>query len=479
MMRSIHGRAGVVRLLLLAALLGLAGPAAASWSASYFIFDRAVWSPDGRQVGVIGEYFDVKTHQSFEDTLLIDVASGAITCVSPSALRFCLSRDGRRMLFMGRWGLYDHDIAAGVTRLLYYQHPFQPIQIVNFAYTRDLTAALAIRCSDWEPEISGVYRLPLDGAPPERAFTDSECGTAGFNYFQTNRRRMDAPLPVYPTTQRPLSPEHFPGSIWRIDREGLTGLAVWGNGAAGSDTLCLDCRAEFISWHPRGSSVLVATAPEDAHDIVTPRGIYLLQPSREPIHLADSRIFSAIWPDTSFAFALYGDGSVGVVDAIDRTFRPVSLSMTPDWLRRARLGKAELWTVRCDGSNYPSPDSARSVVLARSGPGGAWAIDPVEGGGGFRLSVGAFADSASALREARTLEKERFPAAATAWRVERRPVSRLLGSFEFGSVPSPDGQSRLVFRSHPNLFQPFIGTEVLVEPKGGRRRILVEGMSSF
>lgn len=454
-------------------------PAAATWSASYYIFDRAVWSPDGRQVGVIGEYFDEKTHQSFEDTLVVDVATGAITGVSPSALRFCLSRDGTRMLVMGRFGLYDHDIARGRTTQVYYQHPFQPIQIVDFAYNRDMTGAVVLRCSDWEPEISGVYRLPLDGSPSEKLMSDPGCGSTGFNFFQTNRRRQEAQRPAIPTNRHPVSPGHFPGSIWQIDEGDRPGVAVWANGAAGSDTLCHGCRAEYISWHPDGGSVLAATAPEDVHDIATPTGVFLLQPNRKPLRLPDARIYSSIWPDTTFAFVLYGDGSVGVVDAVEGTFRPFSLSMTPAWLKSAPLRKAELWTVACDGALFPSPDSVRAVARARASAGGAWAIDPVESTGEWRICLGAFPDSATALREARALAKDHYPAGATGWRVQSRPVSRMLGSFRFGELASPDGQTRIVFKSHPHMFQPYIGTELWLEPKAGKPKPLIEGMSSF
>lgn len=464
-------------------LLVLAGfgarPAAATWSASYYIFDRAVWSPDGRQVGVIGEYFDMKTHQSFEDTLVVDVATGAITCVSPSALRFCLSRDGTRMMVMGRFGLYDHDMTGGRTTQIYYQHPFQPVEVVDFAYNRDMTGAVVLRCSDWDPEISGVYRLPLDGSPVEKMMSDPGCGSTGFNFFQTNRRRQEAQRPAIPTTQHPVSPEHFPGSLWQIYEGEQPGVAVWANGTAGSDTLCHNCRAEYVSWHPKGGSVLAATAPEDVHDIATPTGVFLLQPDRRPFRLPDTRIFSSIWPDTSFAFVLYGDGSVGVVDAVERTFRPLTLSMTPDWLKAAPLRKAEVWSVACEGALFPSPDSIRTVARARTSAGGAWAIDPTASGDAWQMSLGAFPDSATALREAGALARDHYPAGATGWTVRRRPVSRMLGSFRFGELASPDGRARIAFKSHPHMFQPYIGTELWLETNSGKPKPLIEGMSSF
>ena len=96
-----------------------------------------------------------------------------------------LSRDGRRLLTRGRWGLYDHDLGTGATRQLLYQHPLQPIQIVHFSYDREISSAVVIRCNDWDTSVSGLYRLPLDGSEPVRVISDETCGPSLLNYFQT------------------------------------------------------------------------------------------------------------------------------------------------------------------------------------------------------------------------------------------------------------------------------------------------------
>jgi hypothetical protein len=53
-------------------------------------------------------------------------------------------------------------------------------------------------------------------------------------------------------------------------------------------------------------------------------------------------------------------------------------------------------------------------------------------------------------------------------------------SFDFGSLVSPDGKWRLVFRTHPHMFQSYLADEVWLEPTGGgRRHLLVRAMASF
>lgn len=473
-----RGRAGLRLGLTLLGLVAAAGPASAEWVARGFTFDRMTWGPDGRTLGVIGRYWNNKDSESFEDTLLVDPAGGRYECVSPSVIDFIVSRDRERILFRGRWGLYDHELRSGHTQQLASIHPFHPNEYLQISYNRDRSAAIALRCSDWDPEISGVHAYPLDGSPAERLVAEEACGPASFNYFQSHRRDIPTTSKALPARDRPASPAAFPGSVWAIPGpENRGGVAVWGNGAAGSDTLCLDCKTEFVSWSSESGPILVAAGPNALRDTTTPGSLWLVTANEEPRRLGTGRWFSAAWPDTSWALVLARPGRLEVIDAEEGTRRPLDVSRVPDWLAASSLAPHEVWTVRLAGEVFATADSAMSLARARKS--GGFALDGQEGGG-WVLSLGAYEEEAAARRAADALRRERFRAGTVRdFEVVRRPVSRMLGQFDFGSSTSPDGAWRAFFRTHPHLFQPYMITELWIEPKGGRARPVFEGMGSF
>lgn len=458
--------------------MATAAPAAAQWIPRGFIFDRLLWSDDGKSLGVVGRYWNDTTPESFEDTLLVDPATGRYECVSPSVVEFIVSRDGERVLFRGRWGLYDHELRTGRTQELLSIHPFHPNQLLQLSYNRDRSAALAIRCSDWEPEAAGVWAFPLDGGPPERVLADESCGPPAFNYFQSHRRDIPPTQKRVPGRDRPVNPAAFPGTVWMVPQPGgKNGVAVWGNGAAGSDTLCLDCNTEFVSWKSEAGPLLIAVGPNARGDVTTPGALWLVGAGAEPVSIGAGRWDSCVWPDSSWAFVLARPGRLEVVDAESRTLRPVNVSRVPDWLRASMLVAPDVWTVRLEGEVFATADSAMS--LARPLKSG-YALDPVDGGSGWVLSLGAHTDEAAARTAAERLKAERFRGGAVReFRVERRPVSRMLGEFEFGEMASPDGAFRAFFRTHAHLYEPYMTTELWIEPKGGRPRPVLEGMGSF
>ena len=467
-------------------LVLLASVAAASWNPQYFIFDRMAWSPDGKTLGVIGRYWNRVSGESFEDTLTVDPATGAITCVSPSALEIALSRDGRRILLRGRWGLYDHDLVTGATRQLMNQHPFQPIQIVNFAYDREVSAAMVIRCNDWDATINGVYRLPLDASEPVRMRSDEACSAPLLNYFQTHSRGTIAIRRALPGMGHPASPERFPGTIWQVETEGgVPSLAVWGNAEAGSDTLCHDCRPEFLAWPPGGGPILMASCPVDMRNVVGPGQLWLIRPGRETESLGSGRFDSCIWADSTLAYVVSRPSGLERVDAGSGTMTPVGLSMTPDWLSDRILPVPQVWTVRLVGEIHTLADSA-SAVFHSAGPilggtkGTGWSLlrqpDPKR----FEITIGSFDDSAGAVGLARKLATAGFRSGpVSGYQVLRRPIHEMLGEFQFGSIQSPDGSWRAWFKTHPHLVQPCMSTELWIEPKGGRPRPILEGMATF
>ena len=443
------------------------------------------WSPDGKSIGVIGRYWNRVNGESFEDTLLVDPATGAITCVSPSALEFVLSRDAKRMLLRGRWGLYDHDLATGESRQLMKQHPFQPIQIVHFSFDREISAAMVIRCNDWDPSVNGVYRVPLDGTEPVRMRADESCGAPLLNYFQTHSRGISAMRRATPGMGHPVTPDGFPGSIWQVETDGVPAVAIWGNAEAGSDTLCLDCRPEFLAWPPGGGPTLMGVCPVDVRNIIGAGQLWLIRPNREAVSLGVGRFDACVWADSTRAYVTSRPSALEEVDASTGAIHPVNLSMTPDWLANRILPPPRVWTVRLAGEIHTLGDSA-GAAFRSAGPilggtkGTGWSLlrqpDPRQ----FEITIGSFDDSTGAAGLARKLAAAHFRSGAvTGYEVIRRPISEMLGEFQFGSLQSPDGSWRAFFKTHPHLVQTYMSTELWIEPRGGRARPVLEGMGNF
>ncbi|HEX7879321.1 MAG TPA: hypothetical protein VF720_07920 [Candidatus Eisenbacteria bacterium] len=465
------------------ALACLSAPADATWTPQYFIFDRMSWSPDGKSLGVIGRYWNKVTGESFEDTLLVDPATGKIRCVSPSALEAVISRDGSRLLARGRWGLYDHDLKSGQTRELMTQHPFQPIQIVHFSYDREMGAAMVIRCNDWDPTVNGVYRLPLDGADPVKLMSDELCGPSLLNYFQTHTRGIYSVRRAEPGMGHPVSPANFPGTIWQVETEGVPEVAVWGNGAAGSDTLCHDCRPEFLSWPKEGATLLMGTCPVELSDIVGSGQLWLIRPGQEAKSLGAGRFDACVWADSSHAYVISRPSALEAVDVARGESRQVNLSMTPGWLKDKILVPPRVWTVRLAGDIHTTADSAGAsfrgaAELLGGARGTGWSLLRQDDPKTFEITVGSFDDSASAVAAARKLAAAKYRG-VNDFPVLRRPVFDMLGDFQFGSISAPGGAYRAWFRTHPHLVQPYMSTELWIEKKGERPRPVLEGMGTF
>jgi hypothetical protein len=462
--------------------LGAARTARAEWVPQYYLFDRVVWSPDSRSVGLVGRYRNAKPREALDDTLVVDVASGAVACVSPSMNSFVLSRDGRRVLGLGRWGIYDHDLDTGVTRQVWTFDPFLPAEIAAFSYSRDGNAAVCIRCSDNDPGISGVYSFPLDGGPPTRLLADPRCAEQSLNFWQVHRREIAVTPENIPGGGDPTVIDNFPGTVWQVKKAEKGGVAVWGNGPAASDTLCFDCRTSFVSWPPAGGRALVSTVAPDIWDVTTPGDLWLLHPSEHPHRLARGHFRLAAWPDSSHALVISRPGCLFAVDAVGGTIRQVDLSLVPPWLRNAHPAAPQIWTIRLDREVYAGPDSARAAAMAlRDVAGLGYAVDPVGGGPQVSLCAGAFPDSARAVAAARQLAGRRgLSGREFSARIEHRPVAEMRGQFDFGSVLSPDGKWRLFFRSHPHMFRPCVASEVWLEPVGGGpRRQILRAMANF
>jgi hypothetical protein len=141
-----------------------------------------------------------------------------------------------------------------------------------------------------------------------------------------------------------------------------------------------------------------------------------------------------------------------------------------------------VWSIRFDGMVSANPDSARTRALDFKSDGiHGYAIDPLAEGPGYRLSVGAFPDSATASAASLRLgNSDRTRSITGPFSIVRRPVSGMLGQFDFGSVNSPDGRHQLFFRTHPHMFQPYMASEVWVRQlPAGRPRLLIRSMASF
>ncbi len=455
------------------------GNAGAEWIPSYYFFDRIAWSPDSRSLAVIGRYVNEESPETFEDTLLVDVETGEIRCLSPSMMNFVLSRDGKRMLFRGRWGLYAHEFATGVTRTVAYQNAFLPSEIAEYSFDREGTSAVCLRCSDSNPDVNGVYAYPLDGGEPVALITDTYCSPLLMNFWQKRRRGADPDPDRLPVPDRPVVVDNFPGTVWQI-RKGLTpGVAVWSNGTAGSDTLCVGCRTAFVSWPAPGGQVLVATSPEDIGDLTSPGDLWLVRPSEDPVSLARGQFEKVGWRDDTHAVALARPGICWDIDMTAGVARPLSFSQAPDWLRLRRIVSEPVWTIQAPAAACPDLESARTAsLLLRGLDVSGYALDGPPGAP--VLSVGVFGDSAAAAAAVRRIREanSEFPTAGL--RVVRRPASEMLGNFDFGAIASPDGRHTAFLRSHPHMFQPYTATEIWVEPgDGGRRRLLLPAMASW
>lgn len=465
--------------------LAAAGPrmARAEFIPQYFFFDRAIWSPDSRQVVVVGRYTNHTTHESFEDTLLVDVG-GRLTCVSPSMYEFTLSRDRRRIVGRGRFGLYDYELATGRPRELLLQNPFDASELVTFGYNKDVNAVVAIRCNPSEPDSSGVWSYPLAPGQPTKVFSDPYCGPSSLNFWQLHRREVAPTEPNVPTGDRPTEIPGTGALVVQTDRRGVSGVVLR---QAGRDTvLCENCRTEFVSWPPRGGVALVGTAPENRLDMVGPGALWLVKSGQPPRRLREGRSDRAAWSDSVTAYCTLRPGRMLVVDAASSRSDIMNLSLVPEWGRRLPLSPARVWTIDTGDGLCADFEAARAEARRYKDATGAagFAADRAAGQGGYRLSIGAWPDSQGAVRQLPAIRKARAAgpqASATGdCRVYARTAASMAGSFDFGSLASPDGKWRLVFRTHPHMFLHYLADEVWLEPTGGgRRHLLVRAMASF
>jgi hypothetical protein len=116
---------------------------------------------------------------------------------------FTLSRDRRRIVGRGRFGLYDYELATGRPRELLLQNPFDASELVTFGYNKDVNAVVAIRCNPSEPDSSGVWSYPLAPGQPTKVFSDPYCGPSSLNFWQLHRREVAPTEPNVPTGDRP------------------------------------------------------------------------------------------------------------------------------------------------------------------------------------------------------------------------------------------------------------------------------------
>lgn len=467
----------------LVAFLTAARPARAEFVPQYFFFDRVLWSADSRQVLLVGRYTNDNTHETFEDTLLVDVG-GRITSASPSMYEFTLSRDRRRIVGRGRWGLYDYELATARTKELLYQAPFDPNELVTFGYNKDVNAVVAIRCNSSDPDTSGVWSYPLAGGPPTKLFADPYCGPQSLNFWQLHRREVAPTEPNVPTGDRPTEIPGTGAQVIQTDEKGRNGVLLR---QAGRDTvLCHNCRAEYVSWPPAGGVALVATAPENRLNVVGPGALWLVRAGQPVVRLRDGRSDRAAWSDSATAYCTLRPGRLLVVDTGRPRVDEMNMSAVPPWGRGAMPAPARVWTIATGEGTWPDFETVRAEALRYREAAGAtgFAADPLAGGPGFRLSVGAWPDSQSAARQLAAVRKARAAGAATGvageCRVYARPAASMAGYFDFGSRVSPDGKWRLFFKSHPHMFLPYLADEVWLEPTaGGRRHLLVPAMASF
>lgn len=461
---------------------GWTSNAAAQPTTQWFFFDRPIWSPDSRQVAVIGRHTNLASGETFEDTLVVDVEAGVARCVSPSMNEITLSRNRRRLAGRGRWGIYDHELATASTRELIGQPPFEPGQIVTFGYSKEADALVAIRCDTSDPDVSGVYRWPVAGGAAEKMFSDPDCGPAALNFWQVQRREVTISLPTIPTGSRPVPIPGTDASVLQVDERGISGLVLR---QGDRDTLlCTDCRSEYVSWPVTGGCALVATAPEDRLDIVGPGALWLVRPGHPIVRIHEGRHGMVVWSDSLVAYSVARPGRVFVVDAGRGTATPLRLSTVPDWVRRGTPSPAVVWTVEVQEAPFADFESARAEALRLKSAMGAagFAVDPPAGGGaGLRLSVGSWPDSASAARQVGAVRKHRDAGATGGLAVRPRAAAELQGNFEFGASVSPDRKWRLIFRSHPHMFRPWLADEVWLEPASGdgRRRLALRATATF
>lgn len=77
-----------------------------AWFASFCQFDKITWSPDGQKIAFERHYVSTGGVNIYCDTLIADLSTRKITCVTPEVHKFILSTDRKRMLFSSTYGLY-------------------------------------------------------------------------------------------------------------------------------------------------------------------------------------------------------------------------------------------------------------------------------------------------------------------------------------------------------------------------------------
>ncbi len=81
-----------------------------AWFANFCQFDRITWSPDGQKIAFESRYIPTGTVYTYLDTLIVDLSTGKLTCVTPEMHQFILSIDRKRILFSSTYGLYIMDL---------------------------------------------------------------------------------------------------------------------------------------------------------------------------------------------------------------------------------------------------------------------------------------------------------------------------------------------------------------------------------
>jgi len=103
-------RLGVAISLIL--FIQLAARPGLAWFANFCQFDRITWSPDGREIAFESHYIPTGEGNTYFDTLIVDLSTGKIRCVTPEVSELVLSIDRRRALFSDTYGLYLMDLKS-------------------------------------------------------------------------------------------------------------------------------------------------------------------------------------------------------------------------------------------------------------------------------------------------------------------------------------------------------------------------------
>lgn len=408
--------------------------ARAEFIPQYFFFDRAIWSPDSRQVVVVGRYTNHTTHESFEDTLLVDVG-GRLACVSPSMYEFTLSRDRRRIVGRGRFGLYDYELATGRPRRTAAPESLRRQRARHGQLLTGMAgvAVVAIRCNPSGPDSSGVWSYPLAPGQPTKVFSDPYCGPSSLNFWRLHRREVAPTEPECPPPAIGRPRSRAPALWWCRPIAGASPASSCAGRAATRSLRELPHGVRL--WPPRGWRGARGHRAGKPARHGGPGRALAGQGRATPRRLREeARRSGGTERQRRGACCTLRPGRMLVVDASSSRSDIMNFSLVPEWGRRLlrRRASEAMDSAPISKPRAPKPAATRTQRAPRASPPTAprgRGIPPVHRR--VASSQGAVRQL-PAIRKARARPVTRPPPPATL-RVYARTAASMAGSFDFGS----------------------------------------------